>query len=188
MYASWASSISISYILHRVMNHWLFWKKLGAGGKIFSRNKEIKYLGNFKYNLPSPSLWQIYIRLQWILIDFQRAKVFHCFRNMTQVQGRKKFLKRFPDIEKRSSTWYSLIFESHKLLIFNYKRNYTQSIDAATADIEVTKRRGIYIKRRMRLNRRRQQWILFFFFFFDKTIDDETGIKASIVVTTGRQQ
>lgn len=28
----------------------------------------------------------------------------------------------------------------------------------------------------------------FFFFFFDKTIDDETGIKASIVVTTGRQQ
>lgn len=84
------------YLLHLAsrMNHWLFWKKLGAGGKIFSRNKEIKYLQNFKYNLPSDRCTYIYIYIYPIAMGYSsifdvNAKVFHCFRNTTQVQGRK---------------------------------------------------------------------------------------------------
>lgn len=59
MYASWVSSISISYILHRVWIIDYFERNLEPGEK-FSRNKEIKYLHNFKYNLPS-SVTDVYI-------------------------------------------------------------------------------------------------------------------------------
>lgn len=92
------------YLLHLAsrMNHWLFWKKLGAGGKIFSRNKEIKYLQNFKYNLPSDRCTYIYIYISncdGILIDFRRKrKSFPLFQKYDSSSRKEKFL-RFPDIK-----------------------------------------------------------------------------------------
>lgn len=52
------------------------------------------------------------------------------------------------------------------------------------------KRRNIYstFQKRMIEQGDKDEFFFLFFFLFDKTIDDETGIKASIVVTTGRQQ